>query len=172
MTSVRRATEADADALGVTHAASWRVAYAHLGEEFLASIDEAERADMWRSVLADPNEKGPVFVVDGPMGIAGFVNVRANRDETQPPHVGELVAIYAHPDAWGAGVGRSLMQAAIAELRSRGFTEATLWVLDDNARAQRFYELDGWRPDGAFLDEVWRGAAVREVRYRRQLTTG
>jgi hypothetical protein len=32
-------------------------------------------------------------------------------------------------------------------LHSLGFAEAVLWVLVGNERAERFYRIDGWRPD-------------------------
>jgi hypothetical protein len=50
-----------------------------------------------------------------------------------------------------------------------GFRNAVLWLLAGNARADRFYRIDGWAPDGpARTDSVW-GVTVDEVRYRRAL---
>jgi GNAT superfamily N-acetyltransferase len=82
---------------------------------------------------------------------------------------GELYALYADPDHWGTGAGRALVEAARAALAGLGFSDALLWVLDGNERAARFYEADGWRPDGARkpLERGGRGAYV--VRYRRSL---
>lgn len=48
-------------------------------------------------------------------------------------------------------------------------TEATLWVLEANARARRFYERKGWAVDGAAREEEVGGRRVTEVRYRRLL---
>lgn len=169
MTVVRRATLDDADALGATHAASWRVVYAALGEDFLASIDDGERATLFERIISDPAAHGPVFAAVADGAIAGFVNVRPSRDEEAPPGTGEVVSIYVRPEAWGTGAGRALMAAAVDELRALGFTDAILWVLEGNERARRFYEAAGWTLDGAEKDEVWRGAPIHEVRYRRTL---
>ena len=50
-----------------------------------------------------------------------------------------------------------------------GFTEAVLWVLVGNDRAERFYRADGWLPDGRRQsDEIW-GVTVDETCYRRDL---
>jgi hypothetical protein len=38
-----------------------------------------------------------------------------------------------------------------------------------NERAERFYAIDGWKPDGHERSEVMWGVAVNELRYRRQL---
>jgi hypothetical protein len=44
-----------------------------------------------------------------------------------------------------------------------------LWVIARNERAERFYQCDGWVPDGSRrLDEVW-GVTVDEIRYCRSL---
>ncbi len=61
------------------------------------------------------------------------------------------------------------MERAVDELSAMGFTEATLWVMDTNVRARRFYEIAGWSTDGGEKDELFRGAPIHEVRYRRSL---
>jgi GNAT superfamily N-acetyltransferase len=83
--------------------------------------------------------------------------------------VGKLLAICVDPEHWDSGVGRLLVVAAREQLRRDGFTEAALWVLDGNARARRFYERDGWAPDGARQTKTVAGVALDEVRYRRTL---
>jgi hypothetical protein len=61
------------------------------------------------------------------------------------------------------------MANARSRLAGLGFTEALLWVLAGNARAERFYCADGWLPDGQRReDEVW-GMGVSKIRYRRRL---
>jgi GNAT superfamily N-acetyltransferase len=161
--AVRRATVADADAIGYVHAASWRGAYDQFGEAFLATIDDQERINLWTRVLGE--DDGVVFVApaDAP---SGFIYIGASRDDDAPPHVGEVMTFYARPEAWGTGVGRALMARAVDELRALGFTEAMLWVLDTNPRARRFYELAGWHLDGGTKHQLWRGAEFDEVRYR------
>ena len=53
-------------------------------------------------------------------------------------------------------------------MAARGEREAILWVLEDNPRARRFYEREGWLEDGVgetqFLD-----VTVPVIRYRRPL---
>jgi hypothetical protein len=53
-------------------------------------------------------------------------------------------------------------------LASRGRFFATLWVLDANAQARRFYEAMGFELDGA-TKEVNLGAPLKAVRYRKKL---
>jgi hypothetical protein len=49
---------------------------------------------------------------------------------------------------------------------SPGYREVTLWVLDTDERARRFYEAGGWRTDGTSRTDESRGSAVVAVRYR------
>jgi GNAT superfamily N-acetyltransferase len=79
---------------------------------------------------------------------------------------GELRSLYVVPEAWGTGVARRLMEAALDALRERGASEATLWVVDANARARRFYEREGWTPDCEMRASP---LGQQEVRYRRAL---
>jgi GNAT superfamily N-acetyltransferase len=66
-------------------------------------------------------------------------------------------------------VGRTLLAAAIETLRESGFAEATLWVAEDNHRPRQIYEIAGWTLDGLTRDKSWRGAGVRDLRYRLKL---
>ena len=79
---------------------------------------------------------------------------------------GELYAIYVLPEAWGSGAGPLLMAAALSALRENGFAVAILWVLEDNPRAQRFYEREGWTRDGGRREEEFLGVTITEIGYR------
>ena len=85
------------------------------------------------------------------------------------PQVGELFAIYLHPDVVERGIGKALMAKAEQFLCDESYLEATLWVLDTNTRARRFYESLDWQPDGATQDEPGLGYTLHEVRYRKRL---
>ena len=61
------------------------------------------------------------------------------------------------------------MQAGIASMRDAGYRDAILYVLDDNPRARRFYEREGWALDGGTKRDEFLGLEVTELRYRRNL---
>src|SRR5205085_11202717 len=79
---------------------------------------------------------------------------------------GELYMLYTDPRVWGKGFGRALMDAALAELASRGFDEATLWTEERNERPRWIYERYGWKHDGTVREREYRGTRLRELRYR------
>ena len=53
-------------------------------------------------------------------------------------------------------------------MRAAGFTQAILWVMEGNERAERFYRAAGWEQDGRKVDN-FQGAEVAELRYRKAL---
>ncbi len=82
---------------------------------------------------------------------------------------GEIYAIYLEAQAAGTGIGRALLSHATSDLLAQGCKVAVLWVLESNARARRFYELAGWKPDGATKEDRRADHVRYEVRYRRDL---
>jgi GNAT superfamily N-acetyltransferase len=61
---------------------------------------------------------------------------------------GWLDGLYVVPGRWGTGLGAELHDRALDEVRDLGSVSCRLWVLEDNARARRFYERRGWRENG------------------------
>jgi GNAT superfamily N-acetyltransferase len=99
----------------------------------------------------------------------GFVSFGPSRDENATPSTGEVPAIYVDPSVMGTGVGRELLEAATAALREAGYARATLWVLEANERARRFYEKAGWAWDGAVSRHDFDCANEPVVRYAKDL---
>jgi len=72
---------------------------------------------------------------------------------------------YVAPQAWSTGVGRALWEAAYRNLRKEGYGSVTLWVIRDNARAIRFYQLAGFAIEAESAKEFdLGGAQISEVR--------
>lgn len=56
-----------------------------------------------------------------------------------------LSLLMVHPDNWGAGVGSTLHASVSRGMIDDGLRAARLTVPEDNARARRFSEHNGWR---------------------------
>jgi ribosomal protein S18 acetylase RimI-like enzyme len=162
---VRNATVDDAQAIETIRIRGWQRAYRHV---FPAEQLDAMPVDWsrWATRISDPPVKWTILVVGDP--VVGFAATGPSRDDDGLDGIGELYGIYVDPDAWGAGAGRALIAAAEDAL-ARDFAEATLWVLEDNPRARRFYELAGWAWDGTRKVDAFLGVDAAEVRYRRLL---
>jgi ribosomal protein S18 acetylase RimI-like enzyme len=158
---VRRARIDDARAIADVHARTWQGAYEHVfGAERLAGMSLPARLAQWERILAAG--QSDVFVATND-GIVGFVSTGDSRDADAEA---ELYAIYVLPGAWGSGAGAALMCAGLAAMRARASGAAVLWVLEDNPRARRFYEREGWALDGERKEDEYLGTRVAEVRYR------
>lgn len=168
---VRDAVLADAPELGRVHVVAWQGAYVGImPDEYLANLDPADNTEAWAGAIErNPNPTdGRRLVVELDGQVVGLSLVWPARGEDEAG-LGELIMINLVPEAWGTGAGTALLVADVDALRDLGFNEAILWVAEDNARARRFYEREGWTPDGASKTEHIGGAQLAELRYRRPL---
>jgi GNAT superfamily N-acetyltransferase len=171
-TVIRAARVADAAQIAVVHVRSWQAAYRGLlPQAYLDGLDPAQRVGRWERTLAEGMVgRAGVLVADAGGTLLGFVGYSPSRDgDADPDRIGEIGAIYLLSNAWGKGIGTLLMNAALACLAEAKFSQVTLWVLDTNVRARRFYEAGGWSADGAHKLDESRGFSVAQVRYRRSL---
>jgi GNAT superfamily N-acetyltransferase len=147
--------------------ASWRYAYRGLvPDDILERLSVEEREQQGRERLEDPSSEWGTLVVDDAGEVVGFSIYGPSRDDDDAtPTTGEVPAIYLDPKVIGTGVGRQLLAETIVALRAAGFTRASLWVLEGNDRARRFYEKAGWTWDGAVRTHSFEGVNAPIVRY-------
>jgi RimJ/RimL family protein N-acetyltransferase len=165
--AVRSCEPRDAVALAAIHARAWRAAYESLMPAVFLDEFEASRAAAWQRYLNDP-EMPPIYVSLRPDGApSGFIALAIpSRDDRGSV---EVAALNVDPAAWGHGAGTALMSAATRHFQDLPQETATLWVVDGNARAQRFYERLGWRYDGITKTHV--GTGVLELHMRLELSS-
>jgi GNAT superfamily N-acetyltransferase len=163
---VRAARPEDARPVAEVHVASWRHAYRGLlPDEYLDRLSVDDREAMWHGAFADPDPKSGALVAEAGGRIVGFASFGPSRDGDVPDGTGEVPAIYVEPAVLGTGVGREHFEAVTLALRDAGFARATLWVLEANASARRFYEKAGWAWDGALSTHMFDCANEPVVRY-------
>jgi GNAT superfamily N-acetyltransferase len=178
---IRSASAADAAQISAVMRDSWLAAYD--GIIAPALIDQATAHDggarIRQSFRLRPWQRMIAATEDGIVGYASFGPERDVLEEPWPypltpagsdGQVAELYALYVHPTWWSTGTGRALMDHVLAGVCVAGYAWITLWVLEANARARRFYARAGFAPDGArhVLDDL---GGVTEIRYRRALST-
>lgn len=120
------------------------------------TIEELRLA--WRELVREQT----VFVAVVDAEIVGVAVVGADPREPTAAH---LSRVYVKPELSGRGIGTRLYSACLERIAAAGFTEATLWVLERNARARGWYERLGWRPTGE-RKAVYEPAGIDDLRYR------
>jgi len=162
---LRLATIEDAETIALIHVRSWQTAYEGIvPAQFLAALSIQERANMWRKVISEYH--GIVLLAASPHGEVGFISFGPSRDEDGREKA-EIYAIYVLPQFWHQGIGRELLDAAERRLEDQRFIAFTLWVLEKNARARRFYEARGFRLDSSRKEETIGGLLLTELRYEK-----
>lgn len=97
--------------------------------------------------------------------VIGFASYGSYRG-TDLADTGEVFAIYVLKEYYDRGIGRALMEAALANLS--GYSRACVWVLRGNERAIRFYRRCGFSPDG--VEKTLKlGSEATELRMIREL---
>ena len=103
--------------------------------------------DAERAFLGGVRERGELFLVARVDGVlAGALNLIRGRRERVTHNV-EL-GITVQRRYWRLGIGRALIDAALAWAPAHGVTRVSLRVREDNARAIALYERLGFRHEG------------------------
>ena len=165
---LRPAEPDDAIAVARVHVRSWKAAYRTLlPDDYLDQLRPEDRAQKYNFSSLDPLQ--PQTIVAAEAGVIHGFATTAPAREPDMPGCGELCALYVDPDQWSRGIGVALVAAARSRLFDLGFRGAVLWILAGNVRAERFYRIDGWVPEGRRrIESVW-GVTVDEIRYQRTL---
>ncbi len=99
----------------------------------------------WALVLADREVTTEVVDIDGEQGLIAFAAYDA----------WSLRHLAVHPDHWGHGLAKAGVERALSAIKAGGATEARLWCLEDNDRAQELYRRLGWGTTGTTRPAPW-----------------
>ena len=192
MVVIRSVSTADAVQIAAVRRDSWFAAYEGIiagtiidrvtAPDGGARVRQSFRTRPWqRMIAAVAGPRKPAAAGEPSPTVVGYASFGPEQDVLGSPwphrlsaagtegRAAELYALYVHPAWWSTGTGRALMDQVLARVSAAGYRCITLWVLQDNARARRFYERAGFAPDSAshVLDDL---GGVIEIRYRRALS--
>ena len=136
---------------------AWHEAYpglisqAYLDTVTMEKCEKAAFDHPWNTFVAKDGER-----------VVGFVFFGEDKEDSS---VGEIFALYVLREYYGTGLGRRLMDEALAQLAD--YPVVRLWAVKGNVRAIRFYEKCGFRPDGAEIFSERHGSAEIRLRLER-----
>jgi GNAT superfamily N-acetyltransferase len=165
---IRQAWPDDASAVAGVYVRSWQEAFAGLvPQPYLDAMDQGREESGWKTRIAETRwPQSGVLIAETEAGVVGFTGFSPSQEA---PAIAEIGTLYTLPEVWGVGIGQQLMLATLTTLGQADYTQATLWVLEENERARRFYESAGWHADGANAEDTTGGAALNKLRYRRAI---
>lgn len=138
---LRTAVPADRNGVVAVFLACWRQSYAGiLPQDTIDAMTDDRAHAMWSRILE--SHDGETVVAEHNAQIVGITRFQCD-DETGIVH-----ALYVDPDAQGMGLGRTLLSHATNTMTQTTQRELTLWVFAENAPSIRFYNSQGWLPDG------------------------
>ncbi len=138
---------------------SWKYAYQNIiPQDYLDSIPTGR----WANSITKNGMNNLVLLENGL--IIGTAGICKSRWENYRDY-GEIVSIYFLPEYIGKGYGASLLKKCVEELKKLGFHRILLWVLEENSRARRFYERNGFTCSGEYMNDTIGGKELREVMY-------
>ena len=81
----------------------------------------------------------------------------------------EIITLYLLPESLGKKYGKVLLDVALAEMKEQGYENVYLWALDENERARKFYEGQGflWNGDKNIVGIM--GKSLVNLRYIKKL---
>lgn len=156
-----------ADTIGYIHATAWHQAYEGIvPDAFLNLFTPANRAASFRKNAPIWDAEAYLFMAEEQA--AGLAFLTKDHEETAAENSGEISAIYFLSDYWGTEYTHKAMDFCIERLKELGYKSISIWVLEDNIRARRFYEKYGFGLSGA-TKEIHLGNSLSEVQYKRTI---
>ena len=121
-------------------------AYALAADAFVSTPEERapEPASWWTNRIADPSGLTVSFAAESNGELVGTVALEySSKPKTR--HSALIVGMYVRESARGEGLGRALLQAALAHAAQRpGVDVVELTVTEGNGPAIRLYEAAGF----------------------------
>jgi ribosomal protein S18 acetylase RimI-like enzyme len=145
--SIRRATEADAPALGRLGALLLRAHHAFDPQRFLAPGRDPESGYGWFLGSQIGDDDVVVFVAERDGDVIGYVyaGLEPRSWKELREACGFIHDVAVREEGRRGGVATALVDAAIAWLASRGAPRVVLWSAEQNTAAQRLFDRLGFR---------------------------
>lgn len=142
MVEYRPATPDDATSIAALHADSWRRHYrGAYSDAYLDGDLDADRLNVWTERLADLTLERITLLLEQNGVLVGFAHTALGADERWGALLDNLHVVHSQQRS---GIGRRLVAETARALVERQPGEALhLWVLEQNVKAQAFYEALG-----------------------------
>ena len=169
---IRNAQKSDIAALSELAIQTYSAAFGHTlsAADLTAHVQKHLSPSHFSRII----DEDVVLVAEVEKHLIGYVQFGAAHPSSTPSKDREIRRLYVHPECQNAGVGTSLMDAALRHPRLHGAASISLDVWEHNHGAQRFSRRYGFAVMGTRTFAVESGAAtsLEFVMVRRSAPAG
>ena len=164
---IRKGRVEDIEVISSILARSWKVAFkGSVPQEYLDELKE----DFWVEFFQKGIAEGQItvqLVYENQLPV-GCISYGKSRDPKLADWA-EIITLYLLPEFFGKKYGKALLDVALTEMKEQGYENVYLWALDENERARKFYEGQGflWNGDKNIVGIM--GKALVNLRYVRKI---
>ena len=105
------------------------------------------------------NKDAEVLIAKIDERVVGFLVLW--RLEKYMAHVASI-GISVHPDIWGKGVAKNLMEAAIKLAREKGFKRLEIETMAENVAMRKAAERMGFTYEGVRVNRIWKNGVYHD----------
>ena len=142
---VRLATSCDASDVAEVHMRSWEAAYKDIIPADFIREKNAGRPALWENILGNDNTTQYIIKKNG--NTVGMMGMSVSQDEDVDDGTYELTGLYLLPEYFYQGIGTRAMEVAFEKAQNLEMKDMTVWLLENNHNAKRFYEKCGFVHD-------------------------
>lgn len=163
--TIERVNLGDENALAYIHTESWKAGFKEiLDADILQRCTELDKVTaMYRHLLEQKIANGYLLKVENRPHCTAWWD--AAREEEMSGYA-ELICIHSLQNQWRNGYGSRMMDVVLRDIADAGYTKVMLWVFQDNLRARKFYEAQGFTTDG----KIKKDSSPLEICYEKDLT--
>ena len=161
---IREATVNDAARIAEIEVAGSRYAYHDIvpDECLYRDLSVDARVPVYTGWITEKRFDLYVYEDAGTGIVKGMMGIGMTDDEDKQGAF-ELHFIYLDPDWVRLGLGTEMLEFFEQKGREKGCPEFVIWVLEENDMGRRFYEKNGYLPDGK--EKIFKRWNKREIRY-------
>lgn len=147
MVNIRRVKLGDEKSLAYIQTESWKEAFRDIVQADLLSkcTELGYVTAIYRKLLEEQKGNGYILELDGKPHCIAWWDVSREKDMQG---YAELICIHSLKDNWHKGYGSMMMRRVLEDVKAAGYSKIMLWVFDNNVRAIKFYEAQGFVASG------------------------
>ncbi len=100
--------------------------------------------DRLKNYLEETLKEDRMIVIEEENEVLGFLHSRCYKDNISSKKIRDILTITIHPDHFGEGLGKELMEYERKDAKESNVDILKLEVLSSNQRAIEFYEKQGF----------------------------